>query len=82
MGNTMGEKGRVGAVLGNWDCMEGGEAFLERGVSGAGRAVPVLSGGVVILYVVREVLFSFSWVAPAFPTPPYLLLPFSHITPS
>lgn len=30
MGNIMGEKGRVGAMLGNWDRMEGGEAFSER----------------------------------------------------
>lgn len=82
MGNIMGGKGRVGAMLGNWNRMEGGEAFLERGLSGAGRAVPVLSGGVVILDVPREALSPFSWVAPALSTPPYLLLPFSHITPS
>lgn len=40
----------------------------RRGLSDAGRAVPVLSGGVVILNVSREVLSPFSWVAPAFPT--------------
>lgn len=69
MGNIIGEKGRVGAVFGNWDRMEGGAAFPERGVSGAGREMPVLFVGVVILDVSREVLSPFSWVAPALPAP-------------
>lgn len=69
MGNIIGEKGRVGEVFGNGDRMEGGEAFPERGVSGAGREMPVLFGGVVILAVSREVLAPLSWVAPALPAP-------------
>lgn len=69
MGNIIGEKGRVGAVFGNWDRMEGGAAFPVRGVSGAGREMPVLFGGVVILDVSREVLSPLSWVAPALPAP-------------
>ena len=49
--------------------MDGGEAFPERGVSGAGRALTVLSGGVV-LDVSREVLLPFflGWHQP-FPAP-------------
>ena len=69
-GDTVGEKGRVGAVFGDWDRVDGGEAFPERGVSGASRALPLLCGGVVILDVSREVPPpSFSWVAPALPAP-------------
>lgn len=49
MGKIMGENGRVGAVLGNWDRLERGEAFPEREVSGAGREMPVLFCGVVFL---------------------------------
>lgn len=49
--------------------MDGGEAFPEKGVSGAGRALTVLSGGVV-LDVSREVLLPFflGWHQP-FPAP-------------
>ena len=50
--------------------MDGGEAFPERGVSGADRALTVLSGGVV-LDVSREVLLPFflGWHQP-FAVPP------------
>lgn len=71
MGNIMGGKGRVGGSS-VWESGASGRGrSLPRDrVSGAGRAMPVLSGGVVILDVSREVPLSpFSWVAPALPAP-------------
>ena len=64
--------------------MDGGEAFPERGVSGADRALTVLSGGVV-LDVSREVLLPFflGWHQPFAVAPPaflycHFLLPLVH----
>lgn len=82
MGIFAGDQGRMGAVFGDWDRVDGGKAFPERGVSGAGRALTVLSGGVV-LDVSREVLLPFflGWHQP-FPAPLILychfLLSFVH----
>lgn len=81
-GDIVGEKGRVGAVFGDWDRVDGGEAFPQRVVPGAGRALPVLSGGVVILDVSREVSSPLFLGGTSPSSPPHPLLPFSPITAS
>lgn len=82
MGNIMGEKGRVGAVLGNWDRMEGGEAFSERVIwcwQGSARALWWRCYPGCVQGSPPLPLF-LGGTSPSHP--PHLLLPFSHITPS
>lgn len=84
MGNVMGEEGRVGAVLGNWDGVEGGEAFPEGGVgvwrlqgSAPCSRVPLLPWMGPGKSSTAPFL---GWHQPS--QPPRLLLPFSPVPPS